>query len=223
MAKPDRTKKEQKMKISKIILALAGIMLLGGAHALTTEEIMARCDMSSETVWDSYNNTCIPNNPCEKDGFDAYCVRHFAKARFFSWLDARSFINAYARYTDGQKSTTCQPVDEKYVGCTYGNGHYVVFEFDCLSTPLRDGEFLPESVTHFYSKNADEKGCYGNANVAGHMASHNLFPDLCILDREKDAEEIRFTGCTGNYAINSTDALNSAVLLASMHNIACRW
>ena len=207
------------MKTISLMCALAGIMTVMCANALTTEEIMARCQSSQETVWDSLNNTCVPNNPCKKNGYDSYCNRFFAEGKLSSPRTAEMFTKAYAKYTDGQEAH-CYGLDGHYISCNYNNGHYVVFEFNDLAA--QDKEFLPESVTHFAG--STEKGCFGDSNIAGSMAHHNLLPDLCILDKAPDSEAAYYMkGCTGDYNIGQTAAFNAGQLLKMMHDIENKY
>ena len=201
------------MKKISLMCTLAGIMVVMCANALTTEEIKARCQSSQETVWDSLNNTCVPKNPCKKDGYDSYCNRFFVEAKLSSSNTAEMFTKAYAKYTDGQEAE-CFELDGHYVKCDYKNGHYVVFEFTDLTTQGR--EFLPESVTHFWDDS--EKGCYGDSNIAGSMSHHHLLPDLCLLD--KNPAGVYLKGCTGDNSISIDGELfNAGTRLMLMRNI----
>ena len=182
------------MKTSKILLsALVGVMAVGGASALTTDEIMARCNSSKDTVWDSFNKTCVPRNPCKKDGYARYCNKEFESVQVNSVDDGKTLARAYAMFTDGQMAR-CEAlanpgiVGQDYLGCTYDNGHYVVFEFDDLSQ--HGSVVLPSKLTEM--RTSGEYGCYGykrdedhdKAKIGQFVKSPILPNSLCFVSQQ---------------------------------------
>ena len=220
------------MKTSKILLsALVGIMAVGGAGALTTDEIKARCNSSKDTVWDSFNNTCVPRNPCKKDGYAAYCNKEFAEAKVGN-VDLGGYLTkAYARFTDGQ-SARCIPLEEPgiagqdYVGCTYDNGHYVVFEFDSLSKSGDADVSLPSQLTEL--RGSGDYGCYGyphdessDHNVKyGQWIKSPILPDLCFVSG-KNTDSLSDTFCSSelDYSVLALAEVPFAMIYAGKYNI----
>ena len=184
------------MKPSKLIFALAGIMTVAGANALSTDEVMAMCNSSKDTVWDSFNKTCVPRNPCTKDKYALYCNKEFASAQLSSIDRGVLFAKAYAKYTDGQDAA-CSELDkpgiigQDYIGCTYSNGHYVVFEFDDLSQ--HGHEVVPHEMFNFEDMGGQD-GCYGfEHNVGsgggryGTWVKSSVTPKMCLVEHHHEA------------------------------------
>lgn len=207
------------MKPSKLIFALAGIMTVAGASALTTEEIRARCNSSKDTVWDSFNKTCVPKNPCKKDGYMAYCNREFQEAKVGSKSLGESLAKAYIRFTDGH-TAKCESVKSgmlghDYLGCTYDNGHYVVFEFDSLSKSGDADVSLPSKLTEL--RGSGEYGCYGyphdesfdhNTKYGQWVKSPILPSNLCFISGQNtDAVHDKFCAVDDGNVLFAESAL----------------
>ena len=221
------------MKTKILFSALAGVMVATGASALSTDEIMVRCNASKDTVWDSYNKTCVPRNPCKKDGYAAYCNRRFAGTQLSGIGKGYTLVDAYVKFTDGQNAS-CHILGEPgilgqdYIGCTYDNGHYVVFEFDDLSQHGR--EQVPHSMVDF---SAQETGCYGFEEESypdGNGPRSNwvktpITPRMCLVDIGTEGPFWEFCGenltSSGDFTL-LTNALTIAASIAfqdaTIHN-----
>ena len=211
------------MKPSKLMFALAGIMTVAGASALTTDEIMARCNSSKDTVWDSYNKTCVPRNPCKKDGYDKYCNKNFVNTQLNSVEHGKTLAKAYAKFTDGQDAA-CSELDkpgvlgQDYIGCTYNNGHYVVFEFDDLSQLGR--EKVPNYMFEFEEYTNAEDNCYGfekdvsQRNGQGHIGNwvkSDVTPRMCLVSFWAEAGAV-WKFCSEDF-LGSTKLLQDTLVM----------
>ncbi|MBO7643081.1 MAG: hypothetical protein J6S74_03050 [Alphaproteobacteria bacterium] len=220
------------MKTSKILLsALVGVMSVGGAVALTTDEIKARCNSSKDTVWDSFNNTCVPRNPCKKDGYATYCNKEFAEAKVGN-VDLGGYLTkAYARFTDGHDAD-CAMLDkvgmigQDYIGCTYDNGHYVVFEFDSLSKSGDADVILPSQLTEL--RGSGDYGCYGYSHDEssdhyvkyGQWIKSPILPDLCFVSGKK-TDSLSDTFCSSelDYSVLAFAEVPLQMIYAGKYNM----
>lgn len=153
------------MKTKNLICAtISGVVLVGTANALTTEDIRQRCLSAGDLVWDAKNLVCINKNPCVYE--ESHCNRVFADIEVGCPEDGETVVRAYLdKHGYGVQSisnTGSATFGQDYVRVHLTDGGYLEFEFDDLDdTETQEGRLFFPLCVAFGGRLVDGPAYYG--------------------------------------------------------------